>query len=200
MLRVRIDHIERIAMGTDRQRKEDPFGHPLLAIQLRDGVRPDLLAFGKKSQVCGMLAGPRLDEEPDNVFHLSSRINSTWGGNLVDMVRCQRYLEIMAEEDLIANAATVGAHLLRGLEALQASRPDVFGNARGRGLMCAVDLPGAKARDALRDRAFELGMVILGCGEQSLRFRPPLDVTAGEVDEALAILARAAEAAPAKQG
>jgi len=158
-----------------------------------DDVRPDLLAFGKKTQVCGIMAGTRIDDEPDNVFRLSSRINSTWGGNLVDMVRCRRYLEIMAEERLIENAADVGAHLLRGLEALQASRPDVFSNARGRGLMCAIDLPDEKTRGALGDRAYELGMVILGCGANSLRFRPPLDVTAAEVDEALEILGRAAD-------
>jgi L-lysine 6-transaminase len=160
-----------------------------------DDVRPDLLAFGKKTQVCGMMAGPRLDEEPDNVFHLSSRINSTWGGNLVDMVRGQRYLEIMAEEQLVENAARVGAHLLRGLEALEASRPDLFSNARGRGLMCAIDLPDGAIRKAMKERAFDLGMLILGCGERSLRFRPPLDVTAAEVDEALEILGRAAEVA-----
>jgi len=160
-----------------------------------DDVRPDLLAFGKKTQVCGMMAGARIDEEPDNVFRLSSRINSTWGGNLVDMVRCQRYLEIIAAESLVENAASVGAHLLRGLEALQAARPDVFRNARGRGLMCAIDLPDGEIRGATAGRAFELGMVILGCGEQSLRFRPPLDVTAAEVDEALEILGRAAEVA-----
>ena len=170
-------------------------------------VRPDLLAFGKKSQVCGMMAGPRLDEEPDNVFRVSSRINSTWGGTLVDMVRSQRYLEIIEEERLIENAANVGAHLLRGLEALQRSRPDLFSNARGRGLMCAIDLPDAASRDATGERAFELGMVILGCGERSLRCAsvpsasvrrvPPLDVTAAEVDEALDILARAAPPARA---
>jgi L-lysine 6-transaminase len=158
-------------------------------------VRPDLLAFGKKSQVCGMMAGPRIDEEPENVFRVSSRINSTWGGNLVDMVRAQRYLEIIAEERLVENAATVGAHLLRGLQALQRSRPDVFSSARGRGLMCAIDLPDGAAREATGERAFELGMVILGCGERSLRFRPPLDVTAAEIDEALDILGRAADAA-----
>jgi 4-aminobutyrate aminotransferase-like enzyme len=44
-------------------------------------VLPDLLVFGKKAQVCGVMAGPRLDEVKDNVFRLPSRINSTWGGN-----------------------------------------------------------------------------------------------------------------------
>ncbi len=156
-------------------------------------VLPDLLAFGKKVQVCGMMAGPRLDEEPENVFKVSSRLNSTWGGNLVDMVRCRRYLEIIEEERLVENAATVGAHLKRGLERLAAERPETFSNPRGVGLMCAITFPDAAARDAAWDRCVELGMMILPCGPQSLRFRPPLDVTIGEVEEALDILKRAAE-------
>ena len=155
-------------------------------------VQPDLIAFGKKMQVCGMLAGKRLDEEPDNVFHVSSRINSTWGGNLVDMVRSQRYLEIIEEDRLVEHAAKVGAHLLKGLEALAAERPDTFSNARGRGLMCAIDLPDGATRDKVADKAYELGLVILGCGTRSLRFRSPLDVQAPEIDEALEILEKAA--------
>lgn len=156
------------------------------------GAQPDLIAFGKKMQVCGMLAGPRIDEEPENVFHVSSRINSTWGGNLVDMVRSQRYLEIIEEDRLVENAATVGAHLLAGLQALAAEMPHVYSNARGRGLMCAIDLPDGATRDRVADKAYELGMVILGCGVRSLRFRSPLDVQVAEIDEALGILRKAA--------
>jgi L-lysine 6-transaminase len=158
-----------------------------------DDVRPDLLAFGKKTQVCGMMAGPMIDQEPDNVFRVSSRLNSTWGGNLVDMVRCQRYLEIMAEDKLVEHAATAGAHLQRGLEKLQAGRPELLSNARGRGLMCAIDFPDGATRDQAADRAFDLGMIILSCGTRSLRFRPPLDVTTGEIDEALDVLERASD-------
>jgi len=150
-----------------------------------DDIRPDLLAFGKKSQVCGILAGPRLDEEPENVFRVSSRINSTWGGNLVDMVRCQRYLEIMDEEKLIENAALVGAHLLSQLETLAKEMPEKVTNARGRGLMCALDLPSGAMRDAVVKALFDRGVMILPCGERSIRFRPPLDVRAAEVDEGL---------------
>jgi L-lysine 6-transaminase len=156
------------------------------------GVQPDLMAFGKKMQVCGMLAGPKLDEEPENVFKVSSRLNSTWGGNLVDMVRSQRYLEIIEQDGLVEHAATVGAHLLAGLEALQAERPDIFSNARGRGLMCAIDFRDTATRDKVTDEAYEMGMMILGCGKRSVRFRPPLDVTAAEVNEALSILGAAA--------
>lgn len=162
------------------------------------GIEPDLLAFGKKMQVCGILASARIDDEPENVFKVKSRINSTWGGNLVDMVRVQRYLEIIEEEKLLDNAATVGAHLVAGLERLQASMPDVFSNARGRGLMAAIDFPDTAHRNAAAAKAYDLGMIILPCGHQSLRFRPPIDVTTAEVDEALGIVERAAKSVTAK--
>ncbi len=161
-------------------------------------VQPDLLAFGKKTQVCGMLGGPKLDEEPENVFHTSSRINSTWGGNLVDMVRCGRYLEIMHAEKLVERAADTGAHLKRALETLQAERPELMSGARGLGLMCAIDFTDGALRNTVADKAYELGMIILSCGTHSLRFRPPLDVTKDEIDEAVGILKRAVERSVAK--
>jgi L-lysine 6-transaminase len=156
-------------------------------------VRPDLLAFGKKTQVCGVIAGGRIDEEPENVFRLSSRINSTWGGNLVDMVRCQRYLEIIEEEDLMGNAQRVGAHLRAGLERVQGEFSEVMSNARGRGLMCAIDLTDGSFRDSVVQKMYELGAIILPCGPRGIRFRTPLDVTAAEVDEALELLRRAVQ-------
>jgi len=162
------------------------------------GVQPDLLAFGKKMQVCGVLAGGRIDEEPENVFEVKSRINSTWGGNLVDMVRVQRYLEIIEEEKLMDNARTVGAHLLRGLHSMQAAMPDVLSNARGMGLLCAIDFPSTEVRNAVAGQAYQMGMIILPCGHHSLRFRPPLDVTTAEVDEALDVIQRATQAVLAK--
>jgi L-lysine 6-transaminase len=125
---------------------------------------------------------------------VSSRINSTWGGNLVDMVRSQRYLEIIEEERLVEHAAEVGQHLLAGLQALAADEPAIFSNPRGLGLMCAIDFPDGSTRSAVADKAYDLGMVILGCGHRSVRFRPPLDVTRGEIEEALDILKRAAQA------
>jgi L-lysine 6-transaminase len=161
-------------------------------------VQPDLVAFGKKMQVCGMLGGGRLDEEPDNVFKVSSRINSTWGGNLVDMVRCQRYLEIIEEENLVEHSARAGAHLLARLQRLQGETPDALSNARGRGLMCAVDLPDTPTRDRVVDKAYELGLMLLPCGHVGIRFRPPLDVTVAELDEGLDILRRAMELFRAK--
>jgi L-lysine 6-transaminase len=157
-------------------------------------VKPDFVGFGKKTQVCGMMAGPRIDEEPENVFKVSSRLNSTWGGNLVDMVRCQRYLEIMDEEKLVERAAATGRMLLARLESLQAEFPDVLSNARGRGLMCAIDCKDGAMRDAVAGKIYELGAVLLGSGVQSLRFRPPLDITEAEVEEGIGIIRRAVQA------
>jgi len=151
-------------------------------------VEPDMLAFGKKTQVCGFLCGRRIDEIAENVFAVPSRINSTWGGNLVDMVRSQRYLEIIEEENLVANARVVGAHLLRRLEQLAEEFPSVVSNARGRGLFCAFDLASADLRTAIRQRCFARGMIILPGGERSLRFRPALTVTKGEIDLGLSII------------
>jgi L-lysine 6-transaminase len=151
-------------------------------------VRPDMIVFGKKVQVCGFMCSRRIDEEPDNVFNVPSRLNSTWGGNLTDMVRSQRYLEIIREDGLVENAAVVGSYLLERLGGLQSEFPSLVSNVRGRGLFCAVDLPDAALRAEVRKKAFEKGLIILGSGERSLRFRPPLTLQANEVDEGIEIL------------
>ena len=147
------------------------------------GLEPDIVAFAKKVQVGGIMAGRRVDEVPDNVFQVSGRINSTWGGGLVDMVRSRRLLEIIERDDLFAHAATTGAWLLDRLEDLQARHPDVVSNARGRGLMCAFDLPTPDVRDVALRRLREEGRVLaLACGERSIRLRPALNVTQDDLE------------------
>ncbi len=157
------------------------------------GVTPDVIAFGKKTQVCGILAGPRVDEVEDNVFVKSSRINSTWGGGLVDMVRFDRILEVIEEDSLVENAAATGVHLLTQLQGLAGQHAAVT-NPRGRGLMCAFDLPDAETRNAVVDRIYDEGAIVLGCGARSIRFRPALNVTTDELDEGVEIVARAVAA------
>src|SRR5512132_4225172 len=147
-------------------------------------VLPDLLAFGKKAQVCGVMAGPRLDEVKDNAFRLSSRLNSTWGGNFTDMVRSTHFLRIIEEEHLVENAAKVGAYFLDQLRDLQKEEP-LISAARGRGLFLAFDLPDAKTREEFWKGFFDLGVLTLRSGEGSIRFRPPLDITAEVIDEAM---------------
>src|SRR5438045_6375015 len=151
------------------------------------GVLPDLLAFGKKAQVGGVMAGPRLDEVTDNCFRLPGRINSTWGGNLTDMVRATHYLRIIEQERLVENARVIGAAFLEGLRALSAAEP-LIQAPRGRGLMLAFDLPSGEQRDAFHAGLFELGLLALRCGERSIRFRPVLDISIGLCQQALALL------------
>jgi len=154
------------------------------------GVEPDVVAFGKKAQVCGIMAGRRVDEVPDNVFAVSSRINSTWGGNLTDMVRARRILEVIEADGLIARAGELGASLLDELRSL-AERHEVVTEPRGRGLMCAVTLLSAEIRDEVVRRMREdEHVLVLGCGASSLRVRPALTVTEGELRSGLAALDR----------
>ncbi len=159
------------------------------------GFEPDILIFGKKLQVCGIMVSPRIDEVPDNVFRMSSRINSTWGGNLADMVRGARYLEIIEEEDLVANAARMGELLLDGLRRLEGRYPGKVIAARGRGLMCAFDLETPQLRKNVMDRCHENGLLMLASGPQGIRFRPALNVTRDDIEEGLARIDRSLEEA-----
>ena len=154
------------------------------------GVQPDVVAFGKKTQVCGVMAGGRVDEVPDNVFAVSSRINSTWGGSLVDMVRARRILEVMESDGLIARSGSLGGTLLGLLDGL-ATRHEMVSNPRGRGLMCAFSLPGKGSRDAvLKSLRDDERVLLLGCGTRSIRFRPALTVTEDELVAGVAALDR----------
>jgi L-lysine 6-transaminase len=152
------------------------------------GVWPDILVFGKKTQVCGILASRRVEEVSCHVFQERSRLNSTFGGNLVDMVRCSHILRIIEEEQLVENARRQGEGLLAGLNRLAADFPVIVTNPRGRGLMCAFDAPDGNIRDQLVKALFLEKVLVVGCGERSIRFRPQLIVNAGEIDQGLAVL------------
>jgi L-lysine 6-transaminase len=151
------------------------------------GVKPDLMAFGKKVQVCGVMAGPRLDEVEDNAFRLPSRLNSTWGGNFTDMVRSTHYLRIVEQENLVENAGRVGEHFLKSLQEMQGEEPIVTA-VRGRGLFLAFDLPDPKTRDEFWKGLFDRGVLVLKSGERAIRFRPALDLSTEVVGEAMELL------------
>lgn len=153
------------------------------------GVEPDIIAFGKKTQVCGIIAGKRIDEVENNVFVESSRINSTWGGNLVDMVRSTRILEIIEEENLIDHTARMGDVMIDGLDSIAAESKEVVSNVRGKGLMIAFDLPDQSNRDKMLDSMFENGLLAMKSGDHSIRFRGMLDTPKEAIDKALEIMA-----------
>jgi L-lysine 6-transaminase len=152
------------------------------------GPRPDIICFGKKAQVCGIICTNRIDEIKDNVFKVPSRINSTWGGNLIDMMRSRRILEIIEEDKLVQNARVVGDYTKQNLYHLQAKYPNHISNVRGKGLMCAFDLPNKEMCRKLINSAYDRQLIIIGCGEKSIRLRPMLDVKKTEIDSLLYIL------------
>jgi len=151
-------------------------------------VKPDIISFGKKAQVCGIMVSNRVDEVKENCFHKSSRINSTWGANLTDMVRSKHIMRIIDEENLVDNAAEVGKYLLESLQAIAKEYPSLISNPRGLGLMCSFDMPNAEIRNKFREECYKHKLLILGCGEKAIRFRPPLNVQKENLDEGLKII------------
>ena len=153
-------------------------------------VKPDIISFGKKTQVCGMLAGDKVFSMDKNVFKESSRINSTFGGNLVDMYRFKLILEIMCNENLLSNAKEMGWYLLSKINDLSLEFPGFATNPRGVGLFCAFDLPSTIERDKFISLVFNEKLMILGSGDASIRFRPHLNVSKNDIDVAIDIISQ----------
>ncbi|HEX2026524.1 MAG TPA: aminotransferase class III-fold pyridoxal phosphate-dependent enzyme, partial [Nitriliruptorales bacterium] len=165
------------------------------------GLQPDIVAFGKKLHVGGIMAGGRLDDVEGHALVTSGRLNSTFGGNLADMVRATRIMEVMEQDKLDTRAATLGGQLLGILHDLAGTYPRTVSNVRGRGLMCALDLPDTQLRDLVRQRLFTKERVMmLGCGERSLRFRPPLTIEPDELRLGVDALARVLDGVGAGRG
>ncbi len=155
------------------------------------GVEPDIICLAK-GLASGMPLGAIVARESVMDWPPGAHA-STFGGN---PVCCAAALETIAllEQSLIENAAEVGDELLTGLGAL-ADRHDAIGDVRGKGLMVGVELvkdrrsrqPAADLRDAAVARSFEKGLLLLGCGSNSVRFCPPLVVGSHEVRTAVSI-------------
>ena len=156
-----------------------------------DDCQPDIISFGKKTQVCGIFASNRLNEVEGHVFEESSRLNSTWGGNLVDMVRFTIYLEIIERENLLDQVKENGAYLKLGLESLQKNYPETVFNVRNRGLFGAFDLKSGEERDKSIELIAKEGAIMLGCGTKSIRFRPHLNVSRTEIDQGMDMINQA---------
>lgn len=150
-------------------------------------ARPDIVAFGKKMQVCGILVGNKVDEVAGNVFNVPSRINSTWGGNLVDMVRSTQILNIVEEDNLCENAAQVGDYLKNQLYEL-ANKYDNMSNVRGRGLLVSFDFPDKEMRNKFVEKGMAENVMFLGCGSHTIRFRPALCIEKRHIDEGIAVM------------
>lgn len=155
------------------------------------GVQPDIVAIAK-GIASGMPLGVSL-AKADLMTWSPGAHASTFGGN---PVACAAALETirLLKEHLMKNAEVVGAYMLAGLSALADKHP-LIGAVRGRGLMIGVELVrdrvtkerAVEERNAVVNAAFARGLLILGAGKNTVRFCPPLVLTASEADTAIAI-------------
>ena len=146
---------------------------------------PDVVTWAKKAQN-GVLF---VSDELATFFQEEKKFNTTWEGDSVGMVRLMALLDHLDLEQV----RRTGAQARAGLEGLARDYPEILKNVRGAGTMLAFDVARADWRDALRDRAFRLGLVLLPAGERVLRFYPRYDTEPYALDEALAILRRAVD-------
>lgn len=151
-------------------------------------VKPDIVTFGKKSQQCGIMVSDRIDDIEENCFNVSGRINSTWGGNLVDMVRSTQIMNIMEEDQIVSNVVERSKYLMDRLYEIQNEFSKLVSNVRGLGLLCSFDLPTHDLRNEFRKIAEKEKLLILGCGTHSIRFRPMLNITDDELEEGLQVI------------
>jgi 4-aminobutyrate aminotransferase-like enzyme len=146
---------------------------------------PDLVTWAKKAQN-GVLF---VSEALATFFQEEKKFNTTWEGDSVGMVRL---IALLDKLDLEQVRRTAG-HACGALTALARDYPEILRNVRGPGLMLGFDVPRADLRDALLDRVFRRGLVLLAAGERTLRFYPRYDTEPYAIDEAIAILRAAVE-------
>lgn len=149
-------------------------------------ARPDIIAFGKKMQVCGIMVSDKVDQLQQNTFNTPSRLNSTWGGNLADMVRSTQILNIIAEDNLVNHAQTAGTYLLNKLNKIAEKYPVT--NVRGKGLLCSFDFATADLRNLFIKLGMQNQVLFLGCGERTIRFRPALIMDNDAIDQGMAVM------------
>ncbi|HEX6986633.1 MAG TPA: aminotransferase class III-fold pyridoxal phosphate-dependent enzyme, partial [Planctomycetaceae bacterium] len=162
------------------------------------GVVPDIVVLGK-----GIASGLPLSAmiaRADLMTWEPGAHGSTFGGNPVACAAALATLDLLEEGGLMANATRVGEHLLARLKAFTSTSRFV-GDVRGVGLMVGLEMvknrttrePATCERDRVIRKAFERGLLLLGCGTSGIRFCPPLVATREEVDEAVAIVAACLE-------
>lgn len=145
------------------------------------GIKPDIMTAGK-----GLQVGATISSEEWAVKEPGA-VSSTWGGgHRIDMAVALEVIKTIEKEKLLLNASKMGKHILDRLRELD-NAPGVMGYD-GLGLMLRVDFGTREARDAIVQNAFRKGLVLLGCGNESIRIVPPLTITKEEADQGLDIL------------
>lgn len=139
-------------------------------------VLPDIIVFSKKTQQAGIAVSDRVDEVDNNAFQESSRINSTWGGNLPDMVRATKYIEIIKRDHLHENIAKRSREIVKILT----ESAEGIQNVRAAGGWIAFSLASEQVRNQVWKKAYDHGCFVLKSGASSIRLRPNLAMSEEE--------------------
>jgi L-lysine 6-transaminase len=145
---------------------------------------PDIVIFGKKSQVCGIF----VKESFDQIFDKSQagRMCITFDGDLVDMVRCSHIIETIEREELLSNVIEREAQLRMGLLDIRKIK-----NVRSSGVLFGFDLKDRDERDTFVRNLRNIGMICNPTGEKSVRMRPSLSVTQEDISVAISLIKEA---------
>lgn len=139
-------------------------------------IIPDVMSAAKALQVGATISNRKMFPEP-------GAISSTWGGgSLIDLALGKKIIEIIKKEKLLNHINKAGNYLRKRLNEIS------LDNVRGFGLMNAFDLPSKQIRNNLAIECLKNGLVLLGCGERSIRAIPPYIINEMEIDEGIDII------------
>jgi 4-aminobutyrate aminotransferase len=162
------------------------------------GVEPDIVCMAK-GIASGMPLGVTVSRA-DIMDWVPGSHASTFGGNPVCIAAALATFDVIEKEGLLAHSAELGSYMFKRMVDWPA-KYRIVGDVRGRGLMIGVEIVkdqktkeyGAELRDRIVQRAFEHGILFLGCGPSTVRISPPLVVTTDEADAAIDILEESIE-------
>src|SRR5215467_2777297 len=150
-------------------------------------VEPDVL-ISAKGIASGLPLGAFMARAELMESWTAGAHGSTYGGSPVPCAAGLATLEVIKSENLLANAADQGEFLLGGLRELHEKHPGIITDVRGTGLMLGVELRTAETAEEVQGRAFERGLLVLECGERSIRISPPLIVSREQASAGLRLL------------
>lgn len=150
-------------------------------------VPPDMMSFGKKTQICGYYYTEELQ------MSLPYRIFNTWMGDPAKLLQLQAVIDVVDRDNLRQRARDTGDAILAGLLDIESRFSDLAMNARGQGTLCAIDFADTVSRDMVVSRLRDSGVLVGGCGDRTLRLRPPLTLTQHHANIFLETLERVIE-------
>ena len=148
-------------------------------------VVPDIMTTGKSLQVGATIVGKKYDMKKSE----RGAIGTTWGGGqLIDLAVGAKVIEIIEKQSLLKNAERMGDYIQKRFREIQLKYPQKIIDVRGKGLMIGVEIDNAKRRKKIIDAAFKEKLLLLGCGEKTIRIAPPLIIDRETTDKGIRII------------